>query len=491
MKCSKCHSEVSTADSRCPKCGHGLLQSRSEEQTGNVTAGGGVTIGDVGMIKDSQVSNTTNVYKNEYRGAPSVGGDLKIIIGQGEQSPLTRKGEHCPICGFVVKEEYFRCKKCGGNYLCLNHYISEYNMCSRCVDTIKEKEVSGREEVQELKRRISDDPATSTDELIKKAISAKPVNGNESAKELSGALNKAAEELVYGGQSITEQIKQAKEITMDAETGLPGIQEQNLSQDRMRHQNLRMAIIVGGVLGVLFCFVILGYNAFIAHKDTPVLKDAPSVVNVMPKKNFAEVPLTREGKAGGKVQANTEDATKRTDSIISHSAGQRIDRLSEFKSVVNQDVSILPTKVNLAVVIDSEKRTGISSENKLYGLFRDKKINVVTNLFKEGPFKSQGFFREIYDGNTDLLRQSDIVRRVDYVVLGRINHSFKKGMQLDNELVSCSITFNYKVISTKGGIADSDSLRVVGPGYSEEAALERGLEMLTEQYSGKILKSIL
>jgi len=40
-------------------------------------------------------------------------------------------------------------------------------------------------------------------------------------------------------------------------------------------------------------------------------------------------------------------------------------------------------------------------------------------------------------------------------------------------------------------IIKSDSISVIGPGFSEDAALKRGLEMLTEKYSDRIFKTVL
>jgi len=47
------------------------------------------------------------------------------------------------------------------------------------------------------------------------------------------------------------------------------------------------------------------------------------------------------------------------------------------------------------------------------------------------------------------------------------------------------------VINKNGDIVKSDSVDVVGPGFSEDAALERGLEMIAERYSDRIIKSVL
>ncbi len=167
-------------------------------------------------------------------------------------------------------------------------------------------------------------------------------------------------------------------------------------------------------------------------------------------------------------------------------------RLQEFKSLINQVTNIHPGKQNIAIVIESRKtESGFSPENSLYNLLKTERVNLIINLFKEEPFKAKGFFREIYDGNTELLKQVDALSRIDNLILGRLNYSLQKGAGIDRDLVSCSINFSYKIINKKTEVVKSDSINVIGPGFSEDAALERGLEMLTEKYSGRIFKTVL
>lgn len=167
-------------------------------------------------------------------------------------------------------------------------------------------------------------------------------------------------------------------------------------------------------------------------------------------------------------------------------------RLQEFKSIINRVSNIHPSKPNVAMVIESKRtESGISPENALYNHLRTERANIIINLFKEESFKEKGFFREIYDGNTELLKQTDALSKIDNLILGRLNYSFSKGTGIDRDLVSCNINFSYKVINKNSDIIKSDSISVIGPGFSEDVALERGLEMLTEKYSNRIFKSVL
>jgi hypothetical protein len=142
------------------------------------------------------------------------------------------------------------------------------------------------------------------------------------------------------------------------------------------------------------------------------------------------------------------------------------------------------------VVIESlHTEGGLSPENSLLGLLKKDKVNIIEHYFREA-FKTKGYFNEIYGGNTELLTQTNALSKLDCMIVGKIDYTFKKGSQVDKDLVSCNINFTFKVINNKGDIVKSDSIKVVGPGFSEDAALERGLEILVERYSDRILKSL-
>lgn len=167
-------------------------------------------------------------------------------------------------------------------------------------------------------------------------------------------------------------------------------------------------------------------------------------------------------------------------------------RLNELKLLINEGINIIPGMKNVALMIESNKtESGVSPENTLYSHLKKEKINIVNNLFKEDLFKRRGYFKEIYDGNTDLLRQSGALSKVDGLILGRLTHSVERKGEVDRELLSCRINFSYKLIGKNGDLVRTDSINVVGPGFSEETAIERGLEILSEKYADRIFESIL
>ena len=166
-------------------------------------------------------------------------------------------------------------------------------------------------------------------------------------------------------------------------------------------------------------------------------------------------------------------------------------RVEELKSLINLGLNVSPGKKNVALVIESGKTAGgVSPENTLYGHLGTEKINVVNNLFKEELFKQKGYFREIYGGNTDLLRQSGALSKLDALILGKLTYSVERRGEVDRDLMSCRMNFSYKVIGKNGDVIRADSINVTGPGFSEDTAIERGLEILAEKYADRIFQSI-
>lgn len=197
-----------------------------------------------------------------------------------------------------------------------------------------------------------------------------------------------------------------------------------------------------------------------------------------------------------KPQEYLESNKKEKEQSIAMAPRPKIDekerRLQEFKTIINHGINIQSGKPNVALVIKSKRtESGVSPGNLLHNLLRTDKINIIPNLFKEEPFESKGFFREIYDGNTELLKQADALSRIDNLILGKLNYSFQKGAEIDRDLIFCNINFSYKIINKKAEVVKSDSIRITGPGFSEDAAIERGLELLSEKYIDRILKPVL
>lgn len=285
------------------------------------------------------------------------------------------------------------------------------------------------------------------DEIVKKSLANKPEDRYKDVKELKGELDS----LILGGR-FGEKHPQ-KNIKAGPAS-----------------KNVSIGVVVLSVILILGIIYLTSFK----KETAPTLKESMQTSN-----SRATIEKVKPGK---------EEVTsvKGTEKEL---VNKRVD---ELKTLVNHGLTTHPGKSNVAMIIESPKSEGGSTpETALYRLLKTDKVHVVVNLFKEELFKSKGFFKEIYDGNTDLLIQTDALSKIDFMILGRLSYSFRKGSEIDRDLVSCDINLSYKVINKKGEIINSDNIHTLGPGFSEEAALSRGLGIIAERYSDRILKSFL
>jgi hypothetical protein len=222
-----------------------------------------------------------------------------------------------------------------------------------------------------------------------------------------------------------------------------------------------------------------GYHPITGEPLKPVSKDI----------YFEWKEKSTKGKQDKRIANNQEESRQ----LRKHGESQlvaRLSRLQEFKSSVNPSAFVSSAQKNVALVIQAPKtKVSFFPDRSLANMLRSKEVNLIKDCFTES-FKTKGFFREIFDGNSTLLNQSNVLSKVNYVILGNLDYSFRNDSQIDKDLISSDINFSYKVLNNKGEIVDSDFVSVIGPGFTNDSALKRGLEIIAENHSKQIMNSI-
>jgi hypothetical protein len=113
MLCSKCNQELQPSWRACPFCGAAAI-----------TGAGGLSVSD--SVVKGNLTNTT--------GAASVGNVVVNLPGAaGSESPSYASLLICPMCGRRNRPDgVFRCRKCGQDHLCLDHFVRNLRMCEEC-----------------------------------------------------------------------------------------------------------------------------------------------------------------------------------------------------------------------------------------------------------------------------------------------------------------------------------------------------------------------
>lgn len=158
-------------------------------------------------------------------------------------------------------------------------------------------------------------------------------------------------------------------------------------------------------------------------------------------------------------------------------------RLDDFNSTINSGKRISSSRKAVTLVVQGDG----STEYLFPSLLKEGNFSLVNDYFKN-TFKTKGYFNQVYSGETTLLKQSNALSKLDYLILGKINYSCKKSASIDNDLFSCNITLSYKILDKNANVIESNVLTSIGPGFSEELALKRGLEILAEKFSTNLNK---
>lgn len=141
----------------------------------------------------------------------------------------------------------------------------------------------------------------------------------------------------------------------------------------------------------------------------------------------------------------------------------------------NPAPSIVPGKTNTALVVEAQPTSdGFSPSDALYHKLTAPAVNVVLNLFDERQFINSGVFEEIYGGKTEELKETRALSSVDYLVLGKLAYRFSPNADIDKDLLSCQLTFSYKVFDRGGNLVKTDSVPAVAAALSETSSLVCG-----------------
>jgi len=224
--------------------------------------------------------------------------------------------------------------------------------------------------------------------------------------------------------------------------------------------------------GVYECFDRPGYH--------PVYKEPlkPITPEIVGKLKEQEIRLEEE-------KRSKEIAVKRQKEI----ENQQKEK-NRFLSFVNKDIQVSPNKINIGLTINiSGSNIYISPETIFSNYLKQPKLNLIPDYFKSN-FKNTEYFKQILGGNTGILEQTDALSKIDYLIIGNISFSLKKTPEIEQDLISCKVVLNYKLINKKGEIVKSNSLNATGSGFSEEDALKRGIELLIENHIEQILSGI-
>jgi hypothetical protein len=173
------------------------------------------------------------------------------------------------------------------------------------------------------------------------------------------------------------------------------------------------------------------------------------------------------------------------------SAPQAPSRDAVFLGLINSSLSVSSSQPNLALLVDSSgPPTPGSVNDSLGGFLSGTKVRVVGNVADISALKSEGFFDDLYGGNSKFLSQIAQLSHVDYILLGKATYSFRRQPELDPDLMTCDLSLSSRLADRTGTVVRTESFSTTGPGFTPAQALERATENAAQQLKEKILDAI-
>lgn len=155
----------------------------------------------------------------------------------------------------------------------------------------------------------------------------------------------------------------------------------------------------------------------------------------------------------------------------------------DFGAYVNASLE----RVNVSVVIiDEQANLSNDVSSSIATLYSNAGNSTSIGLFR-GDFTKKSSFRELMEGNSEIIEKLELIQRTDYLAVGKIRYKYRNS-DLVNGSIVCSITISMNVISTsKKAVVKSFTVsNANGNGATEYQAKENALQMALQYYSEHI-----
>jgi len=113
-------------------------------------------------------------------------------------------------------------------------------------------------------------------------------------------------------------------------------------------------------------------------------------------------------------------------------------------------------------------------------------VRVIPAMFTDG-FVKEGYFASAFAGDPTPLKESEALTRARWIALGQIETACAPNNSVQG-VTNCRIALSLKVFGKDGKIIDTEHLTEIGPNFSEQAAVVRGVELLVERSGSRVLQ---
>ena len=154
----------------------------------------------------------------------------------------------------------------------------------------------------------------------------------------------------------------------------------------------------------------------------------------------------------------------------------------DFSSFINTSIANSSGKTNIAVTIVDENgniSSSISSSNA--NIYNQTGNSGNTGLIRSSFIHKSGF-QELFEGNSEIIEKLKLSSHTDYIALGKILYSIRKGTLVDGTII-CTASITMSIVSTNlKSIAKSFTFSENGNGVTETQAQQAATVKLINKY---------
>jgi hypothetical protein len=192
-------------------------------------------------------------------------------------------------------------------------------------------------------------------------------------------------------------------------------------------------------------------------------------------------PMTANIVQAYKKRLEEQVALKTSEQIKRNEEAREKETISFLNKYLNLSMAHPPgVKAVAILILDKSANQRSDIEEAISPIIRSQKMDAVLGLFRS-PFIKEGPFDDIFNGNGGYLKELQVEKCVDYVVLGKVSMVAKDNPSLP-DIITIVTDLEVKAFSAQtGGVLNSATLESTGAGFSNEGAEKAAIKLLGEK----------
>jgi len=162
--------------------------------------------------------------------------------------------------------------------------------------------------------------------------------------------------------------------------------------------------------------------------------------------------------------------------------GSNTSPSEDFSSYINTSITNSSGTTNIAVTIVDENGQLSSSISSSIANIYDQTGNFGDTGLIRSSFIKKSSFQELSEGNSEIIEKLKLSKYADYVAIGKISYSYRKGTLVDGTII-CTVKLIMNIISANHkSLVKSFTCTSNGNGTTEDQAKEIAIEKLLSDY---------